>query len=92
MVTTSIDCNGTSQEIGYYIEPTYTNAFVEQALKFKGDIINNVLLKFAFYSIKIHLDINGKMPKGYKELIHENTTDIPTSTNMLNSKSLTQLP
>ena len=73
MVTTSIDCSGTSQETGHYIEPTYANAFVEQTLKFNGDIINNVLLKFALYSIKIHLGINGKMPKGYKELIHENT-------------------
>ena len=40
-----------------------------------------------FFKFKIHLGINGKMPKGYKELIHENTTTIPTSANMSNSKS-----
>ena len=32
--------------------------------------------------LKIQLGINGKIPKGYKELIHENTITIPTSTNM----------
>ena len=40
-----------------------------------------------FSFLQIHLGINGKMPKGYKELIHENTTTIPTSTNMSISKS-----
>ena len=34
--------------------------------------------------LKINLGINRKMPK---ELIHENTTTIPKSTNMLNNKS-----
>ena len=39
--------------------------------------------------LKIYLAINGKMLKGYKELIHENTTTIHTyiTTNMRNSKS-----
>ena len=42
---------------------------------------------FSTCFLKIHLRINGKMPKGYKELIHENTTIIPTLTSMSNSKS-----
>ena len=41
----------------------------------------------SFFVLKIHLGMNGKMPKAYKELIHENRTTIPTSTNMSNSKS-----
>ena len=52
----------------------------------------NIKYGFLFFVFfKIHLGINGKMPKGYKELIHENTTTIPTSTNMSNSKSPTLL-
>ena len=48
---------------------------------------NFVSSYFLFYFIfKIHLGINGKMHNGYKELIHENTTTISTSTNMSNSK------
>ena len=32
-----------------------------------------------FFFLKIHLGINGNMPKGHKELIHENITTIPKS-------------
>ena len=37
--------------------------------------------------LKIYLAINGKMLKGYKELIQENITIIPLSTNMSNIRS-----
>ena len=40
-----------------------------------------------FFNIHLHVGINRKVPKGYKELIYENTTTIPTSTNESNSKS-----
>ena len=31
-----------------------------------------VINKEMYFFLKIHLGINGKMPKDYKELIHEN--------------------
>ena len=43
-----------------------------------------VTLFFCFF--KINLGIDGKMPKGYKELIQENITIISSSTNILNSE------
>ena len=59
--------------------------FYTKGMKFLTN--TNLFFFFFFFFLKIYLGINGKVPKGYKQLIHENIITILASTNMLNSKS-----